>query len=101
MTKPAAMRVVRVFVLGCRYGHVCFVATGPAIRLFRTLRRKIAQLSQAVRLFGCWMFDCPTPFSQRLRTQQTPAVWLPQDSQTSCSDLRHLSERRASARSEL
>ena len=33
-----------------------------------------------------------------LRTQQTPAVWLPQDSQTSCSDLRHLSERSALAR---
>ena len=43
----------------------------------------------------------PHPFSQRLRTQQTPAVWLPQDSQTSCSDLRHLSERSALARSEL
>ena len=47
------------------------------------------------------MFNGPTPFSQRLRTQQTPAVWLPQDSQTSCSDLRQLFECSALARNEM
>jgi hypothetical protein len=32
-------------------------------------------------LAGCWLFH--HPFSQRLWSQQTAAVWLPQDSQTS------------------
>ncbi len=42
----------------------------------------------------------PLPFSQCLRSQQTVAVWLPKDSQTSCSDLRRLFERSALARRE-
>ena len=51
------------------------------------------------RLFGC--SGCsPHPFSQRLRSASTPAVWLPKDSQTSCSDLQTLFERSALARRE-
>ena len=42
----------------------------------------------------------PTPFSQRLHSEQMLAVWLPQDSQTSCSDLRQLFDRSALARRE-
>ena len=51
----------------------------------------------AVGCLGCWP---PHPFSQRLRSEQMLAVWLPQDSQTSCSDLRRLFERSALARRE-
>ena len=54
----------------------------------------------AARLLSCsaaqlFRMPFPTPFSQRLRSQPIPAVWLPQSSQTSCSDLRSLFERRA------
>ena len=45
-----------------------------------------------------WLFRYP--FSQRLWSEQTAVVWLPQDSQTSCSDLRRLFDRSALARRE-
>ena len=60
----------------------------------------LAAAGRVSRAVGCWLF-LPHPFSQRLRSEKTAAVWLPQDSQTSCSDLRHLFERSALARSEL
>ena len=63
-----------------------------------TRNQRESLLSNAT-LAGCLAVP-PHPFSQRLRSAQMLAVWLPKDSQTSCSDLRRLFERSALARRE-